>query len=97
VDDERFGRAATGDLATPITEGGFSQMPETTFSRVHSRAQAALGGSPIFALRRLQVNCNGESLVLSGRVATFYHKQLAQEVVRGATEGIEVVNSIHVD
>ena len=72
-------------------------MPESTSSRVHSRAQAALGGSPIFALRRLQVSSQGDSLVLSGRVATFYHKQLAQEVVREATEGIQVVNSIHVD
>ena len=72
-------------------------MPESTFSRVHSQAQEALGCSPIFALRRLQINCQGESLVLSGRVATYYHKQLAQEVVREATEGVEVVNSIHVD
>ena len=72
-------------------------MPESTPSRVHSRAQTALGCSPIFALRRLQVERRGESLVLSGRVATFYHKQLAQEVVRAVTEGIEVVNSIAVD
>ena len=72
-------------------------MPESTSSRVFSEAQAALVHSPIFALRGLQVNCQGESLVLSGRVATFYHKQLAQEMVRSVSEGIEVVNSIHVD
>jgi hypothetical protein len=35
-------------------------------------------------------------VVLHGRVGSFYHKQLAQELVRSATDGAEVVNAIHV-
>jgi osmotically-inducible protein OsmY len=63
---------------------------------VQSRVQEALSGSPVYALRELKVMHQGETLVLQGRVASFYHKQLAQEVVRTAAEGLEVINSIEV-
>ncbi len=52
--------------------------------------------SPFYALRELQVQREGDALLISGRVSSFYHKQLAQEVVRHAAEGVEVVNSIEV-
>jgi hypothetical protein len=35
--------------------------------------------------------------LLSGRVDTYYHKQLAQEVVRAVSDGITVINQIDVD
>ena len=60
------------------------------------RAQSALTASPIFALQELRVDRVGESLLISGSVSSFYHKQLAQEVVRAVAEGIAVVNSIQV-
>jgi uncharacterized NAD-dependent epimerase/dehydratase family protein len=63
---------------------------------VQPRAQRALTASPIFALRELRVENAGEALLISGLVSSFYHKQLAQEVVRAVAEGIAVVNSIHV-
>jgi uncharacterized NAD-dependent epimerase/dehydratase family protein len=44
----------------------------------------------------LRVEQTGEALVLSGLVSSYYHKQLAQEVVRAVAEGLEVINSIHV-
>lgn len=71
-------------------------MPVLTAKDVQLRAQKALAASPVFALRELQVEQSGETLVISGWVASFYHKQLAQEVVRHAAEGVEVVNSIQV-
>jgi hypothetical protein len=64
---------------------------------VENQAQAALHSSPIFALRDLRVERNGESLLISGRVSSFYYKQLAQEVVRSVSEGLQVVNSIDVE
>ena len=64
---------------------------------VENQAQAALKSSPIFALRDLRVESNGKSLLISGRVSSFYYKQLAQEVVRSVSEGLQVVNSIDVD
>ena len=37
-----------------------------------------------------------EGVIVSGEVHCFYHKQLAQEVVRGVLEGIRVTNAISV-
>ena len=71
-------------------------MPATSSSDVQPRAQAALSASPFYELRDLQVEQHGEALLLSGSVSSFYHKQLAQEVVRSVCKGSEVVNSIHV-
>lgn len=71
-------------------------MPLLTAKDVRERAQEALTASPVYALRELQVADNGQSLLISGMVSSFYHKQLAQEVVRHAAEGVEVVNSIRV-
>ncbi|HTU24330.1 MAG TPA: BON domain-containing protein [Pirellulales bacterium] len=68
----------------------------TKVEDVQPRAQKALRVSPIYALRELRVEQTGNALLISGLVASFYHKQLAQEVVRTVSEGIEVINSIHV-
>jgi hypothetical protein len=71
-------------------------MPVATSKDLQARAQQALSDSPVYALRELQVRRQGESLLISGIVSSFYHKQLAQEVIRHAVEGVEVVNSIQV-
>lgn len=60
------------------------------------RAQAALSNSPFYELHDLQVEDHGEALLISGTVTSFYHKQLAQEVVRSVCRDIELINSIHV-
>lgn len=62
-----------------------------------SSAQLALANSPIFALREITVSADGETLLLSGRVPTFYYKQLAQEAIRAVVEDVQVVNTIRVD
>jgi len=60
-------------------------------------AQSALSESPIFDLRDLLVEEGDEGLVLRGSVASFYHKQMAQELVRAVVgRDIDVVNSIDV-
>jgi hypothetical protein len=60
-------------------------------------AQSALSDSPIFDLRDLVVEEGDEGLVIRGSVASFYHKQMAQEVVRAVTgRDIDVMNSIDV-
>jgi osmotically-inducible protein OsmY len=68
-----------------------------SLSDVASQAKGALARSRIFDLRRLDVEQEGECVVLRGRVDSFYHKQLAQELVRVAVEGVEVINAISVD
>ena len=69
-----------------------AMAPESCFQR----ARQALATSPIHAMREIRVAQDGETLVLSGRVKTFYHKQLAQEVVRAVAREIDLVNSINV-
>jgi osmotically-inducible protein OsmY len=64
---------------------------------IECRAKAALSTSPIYVLRELQVKRIDDALILSGRVDTYYHKQLAQEVVRAVSGGLNLVNSIIVD
>ena len=71
-------------------------MPVLTAKDVHARAQQALAESPVYALREVVVERDGETLVLVGEVCSFYHKQMAQELVRPHAEGVEVVNQIHV-
>jgi osmotically-inducible protein OsmY len=71
-------------------------VAQTLLSDVASQAKAALSRSRIFDLRRLAVEQDGDYVVLRGRVDSFYHKQLAQELVRAAVEGVEVLNAISV-
>jgi hypothetical protein len=37
-----------------------------------------------------------DDLIISGTVSCFYHKQLAQEVVRSVADGMGVINSVEV-
>lgn len=76
-------------------------MPQVSVRDVCPRAQSALATSPIFELRDLRVDQQNATLLISGRVSSFYHKQLAQEVVQAVCReyrgtGIELVNSIRV-
>lgn len=64
---------------------------------VEHRANRALAHSPICDLRSLRVAAEGDSLMLSGRVASFYHKQVAQEAVRAVASGVRLVNAVAVE
>jgi hypothetical protein len=67
---------------------------------VQVRAQMALANSPIYELRELHVEHDSgrDTLLISGTVSSFYHKQLAQEVVRAVCKSakLELVNAIRV-
>ena len=62
-----------------------------------SQARAALAASPLVDLRELNVERRGETLMISGRVHCFYHKQLAQETVRPHAANLRVVNAVNVE
>ncbi len=66
-------------------------------TEIHYEAQTALRTSPIYDLRKLQVEQVDEMLLISGKVGSFYHKQLAQEVVRLVSGDYRVVNQINVE
>lgn len=71
---------------------------ETLSGDLIARARLALRQSPIYELRDIQVEQNGETIILSGVVSSFYHKQLAQEAVRSilADHQLNLVNRIEV-
>lgn len=70
---------------------------EESSGDVRTRAQRALESSPVFGLRMLTVERVGESLEISGAVASFYHKQLAQEIVLAIAGDATVVNQVRVE
>ena len=72
-------------------------MAMTVLDELQPRAQAALCNSPFYELRELQVEHRNDALLLSGCVSSFYHKQIAQEVVRSVCTDVKVVNSICVE
>jgi hypothetical protein len=72
-------------------------MANVLVTDVAVRAKHALARSHVYSLRELDVEAYGEALILRGEVDSFYHKQLAQELVRMAAEGVEVINDIEVD
>lgn len=80
---------------TRLMEGILST--KTIVADAEAAAQLALTNSPIFALRELVVETDDDHLVISGRVPTFYYKQLAQEAVRAVLDDIQVINDISVD
>jgi hypothetical protein len=72
-------------------------MAHTLLADVATLAKAVLSRSRIFDLRELEVEQEDECVVLRGSVTSFYHKQLAQELVKTSLEGVEVINDIYVD
>jgi osmotically-inducible protein OsmY len=71
-------------------------MIDNGFHDVLGQAKRLLADSPFHELRLLQVEIKNDSVLLRGRVPTFYMKQLAQETVRSATRGVQLVNDVDV-
>jgi osmotically-inducible protein OsmY len=73
-------------------------MGEASKRDVQPQAQTALASSPIHELRNLRVEQVNGALLIRGVVSSFYHKQLAQEVVRAVCREIEIelINSVRV-
>lgn len=71
-------------------------MSVSLASQARPRVQSALCASPIYELRHLKVEEVDDALLISGTVESFYHKQLAQEVVRSVAPGVRLENGIDV-
>jgi hypothetical protein len=71
-------------------------MVEMSAKHVQPQAQTALANSPIQELRNLDVRQQNGTLVICGVVSSFYHKQLAQEVVRAVCREVQLRNSVEV-
>jgi osmotically-inducible protein OsmY len=56
----------------------------------------ALTTSPLPQLRRLVVTVNDDEVVITGRVSSYYMKQLAQEAVRPTLGDRRLLNHVEV-
>jgi osmotically-inducible protein OsmY len=59
-------------------------------------AVLALRQSPISALHNLEVTASEDRIILSGRVGSYYYKQLAQETVGTVAGNRAIINNIRV-
>ena len=58
------------------------------------RAQCALDECDFYELRELTVVRHDEELVIRGETRSFYHKQVAQELIRTACPDVPIDNRI---
>lgn len=65
-------------------------------NQIQPQVQAALAASAQLELRQVVVEQRGKALVLRGTVSSFYHKQLAQEVVKSVCKETKLINAIRV-
>jgi hypothetical protein len=65
--------------------------------QVVSQAAHALKRSLHPALRHLRVETNDSDLIISGRVTSYYLKQLAQETIMPVRGELQLVNRIAVE
>jgi len=63
---------------------------------IRENAQAALRQSPSSDIRGLTVVQLQSAIVLHGHVNSFYHKQLAQELIKSKIGGAELLNEAEV-
>jgi hypothetical protein len=71
-------------------------MDQSAIDAAWTKVQEALGQSPVFSLRRLRVERIRDGLTIEGRVSSYYHKQLAQEVVRALAGPVRIDNFVEV-
>jgi hypothetical protein len=76
---------------------GGDKMIDSGFRDVTGRVKHLLAASPIADLRHIKVVQQGDQVLLQGRVRSFYAKQMAQETVRRAINGMHLVNAVSVD
>jgi hypothetical protein len=60
-------------------------------------AKAVLSKSKIRDLRRITISQEEDHIILHGRASSYYHKQLAQELIRCELPDVEVINKMQVE
>ncbi|WDQ16807.1 BON domain-containing protein [Rhodopirellula sp. P2] len=79
------------------TSTGFADSASNRVSGIQvTAAIKALADSSVAELRFLRVDESENEICLTGRVRSFYHKQLAQEAIRPVAAGRQVVNRVDV-
>jgi hypothetical protein len=83
-------------MSSVVRPSSGSACSDARHESLGQRVQAKLAASPLMALRRLTVEHADDRLFIWGKVASFYQKQQAQELVRAEAPGVVVVNEVTV-
>ncbi len=67
-------------------------FPQTLAEKIETAVQVRTGGR----IRGLQVHVSDEGIVISGRVATYYTKQLVTHAAMDASDELLVTNEVEV-
>jgi hypothetical protein len=84
---------AGGEHTAPPESGKLRQLRPQEIVRI---AQARLRGSAYAPVRQVICRYDAGSLILAGRLPSFFHKQLAQEAVAHIHPGVRVINQTEV-
>jgi len=71
-------------------------MSPDSRNAIATAARDILSNSSVRDLRFLRVDSSANRLELTGRVGSYYHKQLAQETIRRVAGGMQMVNRVQV-
>jgi hypothetical protein len=73
-------------------------VANTARSEIDAAAERALRASPYPAIRDLNVTASTDGIQVSGTIRSYYHKQLAQELLRevALSNGLRIHNSVNV-
>jgi hypothetical protein len=71
----------------------------SSIGELEEAARTTLSSSAYRQIRELRVRATAAGLIVEGKVHSFYHKQLAQELLReqAVANGMRVVNRVEVD
>lgn len=72
-------------------------LPPNTLDTLHLRVDSALREHPHLRGIGIQPLTDGDNVILSGTVRSYFLKQMAQEAVRGIAGADKVDNQIKVD
>ncbi|EMB16012.1 protein containing Transport-associated domain protein [Rhodopirellula europaea 6C] len=89
----------SNDIASTVSGApiGLTDPADLRVSELRATAAIrALADSNVAELRFLRVDESENEICLTGRVRSFYHKQLAQEAIRPIAAGRQVVNRVDV-
>lgn len=77
----------------PVTS---TSQPLADLQAIQAGIQEALNRSGYGELRRVDLTCEGDTVTISGRVPTFYLKQLVQSIALSSPGVGRVNNELHV-
>jgi hypothetical protein len=89
--------APTGTAGNPLTHSRSAQPAGSSRpDSILSSALQRLHQSPYRGLRSVELDVNGNTMVLTGQVRTFFLKQMAQHLLGDYSKSWEIKNNLRV-